>query len=51
MENNIRLGKQDASSEEIKDMIRKVGLDRYIYSLPNGLKTQMEEIWATVFWR
>lgn len=43
VENNIRLGKQDATEEEIKEVIRKVKLDEYILSLPKGLKTQMEE--------
>lgn len=41
--NNIRLGKDDATDEEIGRVIEKVGLHDYIYSLPKGLQTQMEE--------
>lgn len=43
VENNIRLGNQHATTEEIEEVIRKVRLDEYIASLPNGLQTQMEE--------
>ncbi|WAA12921.1 thiol reductant ABC exporter subunit CydC [Fervidibacillus halotolerans] len=43
VENNIRLGKEDATKEEIERVIRQVGLDQYIHSLPKGLDTQMEE--------
>jgi len=43
VENNIRLGNQDATREEIEDVIRQVKLDQYIHSLPKGLDTQMEE--------
>ena len=43
VENNIRLGKQDATDAEIEDVIQKVKLDEYIHSLPMGLKTQMQE--------
>ena len=43
VENNLRLGNQHARKEEIEEVIRKVRLDAYIESLPNGLQTQMEE--------
>lgn len=43
VENNLRLGNQHARKEEIEEVIRKVRLDDYIDSLPNGLQTQMEE--------
>lgn len=43
VENNIRLGNQHATTEEIQEVIRKVRLDEYIASLPDGLQTQMEE--------
>lgn len=43
VENNIRLGNEKATREEIQDVIRKVKLDKYINSLPKGLETQMEE--------
>lgn len=43
VKNNIRLGNQAATDEEIKEVIKKVKLDQYIHSLPRGLNTQMEE--------
>ncbi|MCM3110824.1 thiol reductant ABC exporter subunit CydC [Lederbergia lenta] len=43
VENNIRLGNQQASKAEIERVIKQVKLDEYILSLPNGLQTQMEE--------
>lgn len=43
VENNLRLGNQHATTEEVEEVIRKVRLDHYIDSLPNGLQTQMEE--------
>ncbi len=43
VENNIRLGNREATTEEIEEVIRKVRLDEYIASLPDGLQTQMEE--------
>ncbi len=43
VENNIRLGKPDATDAEIREVIQKVKLDKYIYSLPKGLQTQMQE--------
>ncbi len=41
--NNIRLGKLDASDEEISEVARKVKMDRLIESLPKGYKTAMHE--------
>ncbi|WAA08801.1 thiol reductant ABC exporter subunit CydC [Fervidibacillus albus] len=43
VENNIRLGKEQATKEDIERVIRQVGLDEYIHSLPKGMDTQMEE--------
>ena len=43
VENNIRLGRQDATSEEVAEVVARVGLAPYIDSLPQQLKTQMEE--------
>jgi len=43
VKNNIRLGNQSATDEEIENVIKQVRLDKYIHSLPNGLDTQMEE--------
>jgi len=41
--NNIRLGNQNATDEEIEEIIKQVRLDDYIQSLPRGMNTQMEE--------
>jgi len=41
--NNIRLGKLDASDEEIREVARKVKMDLLIESLPKGYKTAMHE--------
>ncbi|MCG7334176.1 thiol reductant ABC exporter subunit CydC [Sporosarcina sp. ACRSM] len=43
VENNIRLGNQQATIEEIENVMKQVKLDYYMDSLPNGLQTQMEE--------
>ena len=43
IKNNIRLGNQEATDEEIEQVIKQVKLDDYIHSLPKGLNTQMEE--------
>ncbi|RKQ33161.1 thiol reductant ABC exporter subunit CydC [Oceanobacillus halophilus] len=43
VENNIRLGNESATREEIEAVMKKVKLDEYIHSLPAGLDTQMEE--------
>lgn len=41
--NNIRLGKVDASDEEISNVARKVKMDSLIESLPAGYATPMHE--------
>lgn len=41
--NNIRLGRSDASDEEVRQVIRRVGLEPLIASLPQGLDTMMDE--------
>lgn len=46
VENNIRLGKQNAAIEDVEEAIKQVDLDEYIHSLPNGMATQMEETGA-----
>lgn len=43
VKNNIRLGNQDATNEEIEKVIKQVQLDEYIHSLPRGMNTGMEE--------
>ena len=43
VKNNIRLGNQAATDEEIEQVIKQVKLDEYIHSLPRGINTQMEE--------
>lgn len=43
IKNNIRLGNQNATNEEIEHVIKQVQLDEYIHSLPRGIHTQMEE--------
>lgn len=42
--NNIRIGKQSATDEEISEVVRKAQLTPLIEQLPNGLDTQMEEM-------
>ncbi|GIQ65947.1 hypothetical protein PACILC2_45150 [Paenibacillus cisolokensis] len=41
--NNIRLGRSDASEDEIRHAIRRVGLEGLVSSLPAGIDTPMEE--------
>lgn len=41
--NNIRLGRADATEEEIEHVVEHVGLRTYLATLENGLHTQMEE--------
>lgn len=41
--NNIRLGNENATEEQIWDILRKVKLDKLILSLPNGINTNMAE--------
>ncbi|MDQ0215890.1 ABC-type bacteriocin/lantibiotic exporter with double-glycine peptidase domain [Oikeobacillus pervagus] len=44
----LQLGKKNASSEEMLDVIRMVGLDRFIATKPTGLKTQIGENGVTL---
>ncbi|ARF16324.1 thiol reductant ABC exporter subunit CydC [Sporosarcina ureae] len=41
--NNIKLGKASATIEDVQRVAEQVGLYEYLQSLPEGLKTQMEE--------
>lgn len=41
--NNVRLGRSDASDEEIMQVLRCVGMERLVASLPEGCNTSMEE--------
>ncbi|WP_442955773.1 thiol reductant ABC exporter subunit CydC [Paenibacillus sp. y28] len=41
--NNIRLGRSDATDEEIRLVTEQVGLHQLIAALPNGYETRMEE--------
>ncbi|UED76366.1 thiol reductant ABC exporter subunit CydC [Brevibacillus sp. DP1.3A] len=41
--NNIRLGRPDASDEEVRAVTAQVGLDQLIESLPDGYQTRMQE--------
>lgn len=43
VKNNLLLGNPNASKEELKKVISAVKLKDYIYSLPAGLETEMEE--------
>lgn len=41
--NNIRLGRPDATDEEVRAVTAQVGLDQLIESLPEGYQTRMQE--------
>lgn len=41
--NNIRIGRETASDEEIIDAIQRVGLGALIESLPDGIETMVDE--------
>ena len=41
--NNILLGKEDASEEELNKAVKNACLDEFISSLPNGLDTEIGE--------
>lgn len=41
--NNIRLGKPDATIEEVQEVVRMVDLNEIIANLPDGYETLMEE--------
>jgi len=42
--NNIRLGRPDASDEEVIDVCRKLGIDEFIERLPKGYETDAGEM-------
>lgn len=44
IENNIRIGNPQASDEAIQDVVEQAQLTDLINSLPNGLKTSVEEL-------
>ena len=41
--NNVRMGRKDATDEEIRDALRQVGLQSLVAALPKGVETPMEE--------
>lgn len=43
LENNIRLGRHDATAEEVDEAVRLARLGPLVQSLPAGLKTRMQE--------
>lgn len=43
LEDNLRMGKLNASSEEINNVIKAAGLDELINQLPEGLQTKVSE--------
>lgn len=42
--NNVRIGNEDATDEQIVAALKQAKIHDYIASLPNGLNTQMEEL-------
>ncbi|GAA0374852.1 ABC transporter ATP-binding protein [Bacillus horti] len=40
---NIRFGRPDATDEEVREAAKAVGADQFIYRLPNGYETEVEE--------
>ena len=48
VENNIRIGKPDASEEEIRDAAKAACCDEFIEKLPDGYKTMLGENGATL---
>lgn len=41
--NNLRLGNEDASDDQLWDVLRRVGLEKMVEHLPEGLDTPVEE--------
>lgn len=41
LEDNIRVGKEDASIEEVRQVCKVAKVDEFLDSLPNGLKTEI----------
>ncbi|MBC1212512.1 thiol reductant ABC exporter subunit CydC [Listeria booriae] len=44
--NNIRMGNQNATDEQVEEVARQVKLHDFIMSMPDGYKTQMTEMGA-----
>ncbi|MBC1935825.1 thiol reductant ABC exporter subunit CydC [Listeria grandensis] len=44
--NNIRMGNQDATDEEVAEVAKQVKLHDFIMSMPDGYRTQMTEMGA-----
>lgn len=44
--NNIRMGNQDATDEEVAEVAKQVKLHDFIMSMPDGYRTQMAEMGA-----
>lgn len=41
--NNLRLGNEQATDDQLWDVLRRVGLDQMVQALPDGLDTQVDE--------
>ena len=41
--NNLRLGNEDATDDQLWDVLRRVGLDQMVEKLPQGLETEVDE--------
>lgn len=44
IENNIRIGRKDASREEVMDAAKKASIHEFILTLPNGYETNVGEL-------
>ncbi|MGM9891920.1 thiol reductant ABC exporter subunit CydC [Limosilactobacillus sp.] len=41
--NNIRLGNEEAADDQVWDVLRRVGLEKMVKDLPNGIETKVDE--------
>jgi ATP-binding cassette subfamily C protein CydC len=41
--NNLRIGNEEASEEEVWEVLKRVGLSEMVQSLPDGLRTMVDE--------
>lgn len=41
--NNLRIGNEEASEEEVWDVLKRVGLSEMVTALPEGLRTMVDE--------
>lgn len=41
--NNLRLGNENASDDQLWDVLRRVGLDQMVQALPQGMDTKVDE--------